>query len=279
VITAILVAVVAVLCAVVAGEKKFIKLPKRVEGWHWAILAACVIAVALAVKMLLDRRAGPRSRLKILHVSSEMQDKEEIPQRKTIESVIGEKLPRRLHADEKRQLVISMLKAASFQMYNQETGQPVGNPEDYIREGLQFGQLSGGQKHLIYVLRCFASRPQVLLCDELLGGLDAFRQPRVLHMLQRLKTEAAVAVLYISTELHQIRLAADSLGFLSGGRVCELGPTMDVLDFPKHPATKDYVGQYRSLPGCQKIGGKLAEAYTGLANDENLAGPWLPPAE
>ena len=43
--------------------------------------------------------------------------------------------------------------AGGFQMYNQETGEPVGNPLDYIREGLQFGKLSGGQQHLIYVLR------------------------------------------------------------------------------------------------------------------------------
>merc|ERR1712187_592773 len=100
-----------------------------------------------------------------------------------------------------------------------------------------FGSLSGGRKQLVYVLRCFAQRPAVLLCDELLGGLDAFRQPRILHMLRLLK-EAGTAVLYIATELHQLRLIADSLGFLSSGKIVELGPTEDVFDFPKHPATK-----------------------------------------
>ena len=43
-------------------------------------------------------------------------------------------------------------KAGGFQMYNQETGDPIGNPMEYIRDGLQFGKLSGGQQHLIYVL-------------------------------------------------------------------------------------------------------------------------------
>ena len=38
-------------------------------------------------------------------------------------------------------------------MYNQETGDPIGNPMEYIRDGLQFGKLSGGQQHLIYVLQ------------------------------------------------------------------------------------------------------------------------------
>jgi hypothetical protein len=38
-------------------------------------------------------------------------------------------------------------------MYNQETGEPIGNPMEYIRDGLRFGKLSGGQQHLIYILR------------------------------------------------------------------------------------------------------------------------------
>merc|ERR1712232_458563 len=160
-------------------------------------------------------------------------------------------------------------------MYNQTTGEPLGSPEDYVRDGLQYGTLSGGQRHLIYVLRCLARRPDVLLCDELLGGLDAFRQPRVLHMLKSMQKSAGTALLYVSTELHQLRLVADSLGFLSSGRICELGPTEDVLDFPKHPATKDYVVSYRGLPGGHNIGGKLAESYTSLVGDPHLAGPWM----
>ena len=36
----------------------------------------------------------------------------------------------------------------------QETGAPLGSPEEYVKNGLQFGVLSGGQKHLIYILRC-----------------------------------------------------------------------------------------------------------------------------
>lgn len=35
----------------------------------------------------------------------------------------------------------------------EETGNPVGSPEEYVRDGLRYGQLSGGQKHLIYILR------------------------------------------------------------------------------------------------------------------------------
>ena len=166
-------------------------------------------------------------------------------------------------------------------MYNQETGEAIGSPQEYVRDGLIFGKLSGGQKHLIYVLKyfakCLAAAPSsgvLLVCDEVLGGLDAIRQPRVLRMLKQLQTELKIGILYITTELHQIFILADDLAFLQDGVICELGPAADVLNLPKHPATKDYVSQFRGLPGGQHFGGKLAESYEKLSKDEALS-MWL----
>merc|ERR1712178_274650 len=192
------------------------------------------------------------------------------------EDYIGEKMSKNLSSEERRRRVIAMLKASGFQMYNQTTGEPTGNPEEYVRDGLKYGSLSGGQKHLMYVLRGLAAAPDVLVCDEILGGLDAFRQPRVLHMLRRMKEEMTTAILYIGTELSQLRLICDDIGYLSGGVISELGPAEDLLDCPKHPDTKEYVSSYRSLPGCHVIGGKLAENYTGLKGDADIEGDWLP---
>jgi len=235
-----------------------------------------MLVVIIVFKFALRRRAARSMRHSMLHVTSETQDKEDISSSMTIEAVIGQKLPARLTTTERREKVIAMLLAANFQMYNQATGEPVGTPADYVRDKLRFGNLSGGQRHLIYILRNFAANPKVLVCDELLGGLDAWRQPRVLHMLRRLKEEAGTAILYIGTELHQLRLIADSIGFLHKGKVCEYGPAEEVLDFARHPATKDYIQSYKGLPGGRVLGGKLAESYAGLAGDADLAGPWLP---
>lgn len=267
---------VAVLGAAALGKEQAKVLPGLMMWWHWALLLLVVVAVTGLLKRALDWHAARRERPLVLHVTSESTDKDEIPKGWTVERAIGEKLSRGLSRQERRNRVIAMLRASGFQMYNQSTGEPVGTPEDYVRDGLRYGALSGGQRHLIYVLRCFAARPAVILCDEVLGGLDAWRQPRVLHMLKRLKKEAGTAVLYIGTELHQLRLAADSLGFLHKGKICELGPVEDILDFPKHPATKEYVQTYRGLPGGHVIGGKLAEGYAGLENDEDLLADWLP---
>jgi ABC-type glutathione transport system ATPase component len=241
-----------------------------------AVVVIFAIALAMLVKLALDSRRVQNARHSVLHVSSEASDKEDISGTKSIEHLIGEKLPKHLLPSERQRRVIAMLKAAGFQMYNQETGEPVGNPEEYIRDKLKYGALSGGQRHLMYVLRNLAAAPDVLVCDELRGGLYAFRQPRVLHMLRRMKEEMHTSILYISTELSQLRLISDDIGYLSGGVICELGPAEALLDGPKHPHTKEYVSSYRSLPGCHVIGGKLAENYTALLGDADIEGEWLP---
>lgn len=86
------------------------------------------------------------------------------------------------------------------------------------------------------------------------------------------------ALLFISCELHQLRIACDDLAYFSGGRIAEIGALEEVLDFPKHPATKEYVSLYRGMPGGAQIGAKLGAAYEGLKDDEQLKADWLPPA-
>mmetsp|Transcript_7903 Transcript_7903/g.17464 ORF Transcript_7903/g.17464 Transcript_7903/m.17464 type:complete len:595 (-) Transcript_7903:255-2039(-) len=252
-------------------------LHKAMHWYHCAGILLLLMIVGVLLKYILDRGASQHKKQQVIFLSSEASDKEHIPDKATIEDVVGKHLPKTMDKAVKRKQVISLLEAGGFQMYNQETGEPVGNPQEYIRDGLTYGALSGGQKHLMYVLRGFAACPEVLLCDELLGGLDAIRQPRVLHMLNRLCKERGIAVLYITTELHQLRVVSDSIGVMSAGQLCELGPAEEVLESPKHPVTKEYVSSYRGLPGCQVIGGKLAQNYAAVADDPALlSSAWLP---
>ena len=86
--------------------------------------------------------------------------------------------------------------------YNQTTGEAEGNPREYVEKGVLLRECSGGQKHLIYVLRELAARRPILLCDELICGLDADRQARVMSMLRERRAETAV--LFITTDLHSL---------------------------------------------------------------------------
>lgn len=269
-------ALFAVACGVVLDQQKMKKLAEQLLWWHWASLVALMAAVLLVIYMLLERRSTKQNQHSVLLVTSDSQEKEDIPSWQSIETVIGEVLPRQLSKADRRAKVVAILRASGFQMYNQETNEPQGSAEDYVKDGLKYGVLSGGQRHLIYILRCFAMKPAVMICDELLGGLDFKRQPRVLHMLRRMKNEVGTAILFITTEINQLRIAADSVGFLAEGRICETGRTDIVLEIPTHQSVKDYVVSYKALTYGKTTGNKLAENYSGLKDDKDLAGPWLP---
>lgn len=76
------------------------------------------------------------------------------------------------------------------------------------------GELSGGQKHLVYILSVLAARPSVLICDEPLCGLDIDRQASVLHMLHALQVHTGLAILYMSVDLSSVQLMAHDAAFM-----------------------------------------------------------------
>ena len=59
-------------------------------------------------------------------------------------------------------------------MYDQTSGEPVGNVKKYLADGVTLSQCSGGQKQIVYALRMLASKPQILICDEALSSLDQY---------------------------------------------------------------------------------------------------------
>jgi ABC-type glutathione transport system ATPase component len=83
----------------------------------------------------------------------------------------------------------------------QTTGEKEGTPREYIEEGLTIGECSGGQKQLIYILRQLAARKPVLLCDELMIGLDMERQGRLLAMMRKRKPDLVSVHLRLSVSM------------------------------------------------------------------------------
>jgi peptide/nickel transport system ATP-binding protein len=122
---------------------------------------------------------------------------------------------------------------------------------------------------LVDLLRSLAVGADALICEDILRDLTAMQQARVIHMLRRLKEERGTAILYISTDVAQLRLIADSIGHLHQGCLVELGPPEDMLDSPLNSSTQDL------LANC-KVNQKVLEHYAALAKDKDIAGDWLP---
>ena len=83
-----------------------------------------------------------------------------------------------------------------------------------------------------------ACNPRVLLADEPTTALDVTVQRDILHLLQRLRDERGLGVLFVTHDLDVVRDIADHVVVMRHGEVVESGPCQGVMNAPKHPYTQ-----------------------------------------
>ena len=184
----------------------------------------------------------------VAYASSEHDAGPSLPAQMSVEELIGRHMP--LPASDgagRRREVLAALKAIGFQMYK-ESGVPWGTPEEYLEQGLVCGELSGGQRQMVYILAVLASRPKLLICDEVLSGLDVDRQASALQMLQKLQVETGMAILYLSVDLQAVQLMAHAAAFMEKGRLVEHQDDAHALfDAPREQPTRVYLHLAREI--------------------------------
>ncbi len=97
--------------------------------------------------------------------------------------------------------------------------------------------LSGGQRQRLAIARSLATAPEVLVLDEPVTALDATVQDAVLGLLERLRDETGVAMVFVSHDLRAVRRMADDVLVVHEGAVVEHGPASAVFAHPTHPVT------------------------------------------
>ena len=99
-------------------------------------------------------------------------------------------------------------------------------------------QFSGGQCQRISIARALALDPRVLICDEPVSALDVSVQAQILNLLDDLKTEHELTMLFISHDLAVVRNVSDRVMVMYLGRVAEVGDADSLFDNPAHPYTQ-----------------------------------------
>src|SRR5713101_5388152 len=99
-------------------------------------------------------------------------------------------------------------------------------------------QLSGGLRQRAMIAMALAAGPRVLIADEPTTALDVTVQKQILDLLDRLRRELKLGLLFITHDLGVVAQVAERVAVMYAGRIIEEGPARDVLTKPKHPYTQ-----------------------------------------
>lgn len=131
-------------------------------------------------------------------------------------------------------------------------------------------QLSGGQAQRVAIGRALALNPRLLICDEPVSALDVSVQAQILNLLEELKQEFGLTIVFIAHDLGVVRTVSDNVLVMYLGKVCEFGDSIEVYDRPAHPYTRALLD---SVPLTDP-----EKAFAGPALTGDIPSPLSPPS-
>ncbi len=145
--------------------------------------------------------------------------------RMTVQEIIGEGLKIRgvKDFDERHQIVVDMLKKVGL-MEEHATRYP--------------HEFSGGQRQRIGIARALVTKPKMIIADEPVSALDVSVQAQVINLLNDLKEEFGLTILFIAHNLSVVKYFSDKIGVMYYGKLVEMASCDELFKYPLHPYTK-----------------------------------------
>ncbi len=132
-------------------------------------------------------------------------------------------------------------------------------------------EFSGGQCQRISIARALVLEPELIICDEPVSALDVSVQAQILNLLEDLKAEYGLTLVFIAHDLAVVKNISDRVAVMYLGKMCELSESDELYEHPAHPYTQLLL---ESLP----VPDPEVEVITAVSEDDELPSPINPPS-
>lgn len=146
----------------------------------------------------------------------------------------------------------------------------VGIPEPEKRYNQYPFQFSGGMRQRIIIAIALANNAEILICDEPTTALDVTIQAQIIELINKLKQERNLSIIFITHDLGVVANVADRIAVMYAGKIVEYGLSEEVFYDPKHPYTWALLSSMPSLATKNKldsIGGTPPNLVKSIVGD------------
>jgi oligopeptide/dipeptide ABC transporter ATP-binding protein len=131
--------------------------------------------------------------------------------------------------------------------------QEVGIPEPYKRFRQYPFEFSGGMRQRIVIAIALAADPEILICDEPTTALDVTIQSQILELINKLKVERNLSIIFITHDMGVVANMADEISVMYAGKIVEYGTSEDIFYDPRHPYTWALLSSMPDLDTKEKL--------------------------
>ncbi len=129
----------------------------------------------------------------------------------------------------------------------------VGIHEPRLRYNQYPFEFSGGMRQRIVIAIALAANPDILICDEPTTALDVTIQAQILELINKLKRERNLSIIFITHDLGVVANMADSIAVMYAGKIVEIGTADDIFYDPRHPYTWALLSSMPDLDTKEKL--------------------------
>ena len=114
-------------------------------------------------------------------------------------------------------------------------------------------EFSGGMRQRIVIAIALSADPDVLICDEPTTALDVTIQSQILELINRIKKQRNLSIIFITHDLGVVANMADRIAVMYAGKIVEMGTSEDIFYDPRHPYTWALLSSMPDLDTKEKL--------------------------